>query len=120
MKSFLKKLVKLALGLAGVLVLGAVLQAGEGPQPQQWAGEADAGRTEPVLLLAQQSESDKQKPATPPSVSKESKARKPGMAPPAPASPMERDGSKAGGIGSDPERAGTGKMGGQVIRSKDE
>jgi hypothetical protein len=120
MKSFLKKLVKLSLGWAGMMVLGAVFQAGGGPQPQQWAGEADTGRTGPVLLLAQQSESDRPKTATPlPSIPQKNRDAKPSRQ--APAAPqMERDGSKAGAIGSEPERAGTGKMGGQVIRNKDE
>lgn len=113
MRSFAKKLVSLVLGLAGVMVLGA------GLQPDQGAGESDAVRSAPgkVMLLAQQAESEKVKPAPDASAPKKARTGRP-MAAPAP--PMERDKSKAGVMGDEPERARSDKMGGGIIRREDE
>jgi hypothetical protein len=117
--AFGRKLVKRVLILAGVMVLGAVLQAGAGPQAEQRAkdGESVCGAANGVLLLAEQTESARQKPAPATEAPKKAKKSAPMEAP---APQMERDDAKADAFGDGPERAGTRKMGGQVIRSKDE
>ena len=69
-----------------------------------------------ALILAQKNQTGigQRAPSAPPPQPKLKKMRK--MEAPAPA--MERDGSKSLGIDDEPERAGTKKLGGEVIRNK--
>ena len=137
MRQFLRILSLSGLTLTALLVLGVAVQAPAAPPPDRWVGQpsrlTQAGvtgqgywvqrllvkRAVPpgAFLLAQQPETLKQKPAAPaPSSNEPRKFRKKAAPPPA---PMERQDSKSPVFGDDPERAGTKKLGGQIIRGQE-
>jgi hypothetical protein len=67
--------------------------------------------------LAENVDPGKAKPIPENTTPKKSRAPRPSMDPPSPQ--MERHETKSGMISGDPEKAGTEKIGGQVIRAKD-
>jgi hypothetical protein len=115
MKNFLEKPAVWVMSLVVGLVFGLAIPASAGPQPGQCPDGAlsTPGKT---CVMAQNTEPEKGKPAPAATAPKKARSARP-MEAPAPAMEMER--SKSGMIGGEPEKAGTEKIGGQVIRSKE-
>jgi hypothetical protein len=120
MRQFLKILIRGALVLTAVTVMLTTVQAQAAPindqdQVQRWPAVTDSQPA--TFLLAQNAETLKQKPPSPaPSPNEPKKFRKRAAPPPA---QMERQDSKSPVFGDDPERAGTKKLGGQIIRGQE-
>lgn len=107
MQHFLRILLSGALGLTAVTA--------QGNWVQRWPEMMAVSPA--TFLLAQNPETLKEKPASPtPSPNEPRKFRKKAAPPPA---PMERQDSKSPAFGDDPERAGTKKLGGQIIRGQE-
>jgi hypothetical protein len=107
MQHFLRILLSSALGLTAVTAQG------------DWVQRWPEMRAMPpaTFLLAQNAETLKQKPPSPaPSPNEPKRFRKRAAPPPA---QMERQDSKSPVFGDDPERAGTKKLGGQIIRGQE-
>jgi hypothetical protein len=120
MRQFLKILIRGALVLTAVTVMLTTVQAPAAPINDQDRVQRWSAVTAPppgVFLLAQNPETLKEKPASPaPSPTGPRKFRKKAAPPPA---QMERQDSKSSVFGNDPERAGTKKLGGQIIRGQE-
>jgi hypothetical protein len=95
--------------------LAAALLAGMSQVPAVICSVSQ-GSAEPALLAQKAEAGSDQTKSPPPSPAKPRKMKK--AAAPAPA--QERDSSKSGGFSDELDRAGTKKIGGEVIRNKDE
>ena len=116
MRQLLKILLKGALGLTAVTVMVTTAQAApinDRDQVQNWP--AVTASPPQAFLLAQNAEPVKAKPAPPAPSPKKARAPR-DMDAPSPQ--MERHDSKSV-ISDEPERAGTKKLGGQIIRSQE-
>lgn len=120
MRQFLRILSRSALGLTTLTVMLTTVQAPVTPindQDRVQTCSAVTASPPATFLLAQNPETLKEKPAAPaPSPNEPRKLRKRAAPPPA---PMERQDSKSPVFGDDPERAGTKKLGGQIIRGQE-
>ena len=132
MRQYVRVIVTGALGLTAVMVMVGGVLAALSPAGQQSAGalipvkiERDWAQGFPVeqagisrpILLAQKYQPDQEKKKYPPAPSPAEEPRKMKRAAP-PAPQMER--SKSVKPDDDFERAGTRKLGGEVIRNKEE
>jgi hypothetical protein len=132
MRQYVRMIVTGALGLTAAMVMAgaALASAALSPNWQQSAGElttikierdwAQGGPVERAgsgrpMLLVQKTQSDQEKKKYPPAPAAEPRKMK-RAAPPAPQPEMD----KSMKTDQDLERAGTRKLGGEVIRNKDE
>ena len=130
MRKFARVLVRGVLGLTAAMVMAGAAQASAALCPgwqrstgimvttkvnRDWTQSGPVAKAEGVrpLLLAQKDKAEPEKPKSPPSPAAEpKKMKKTG----APAPSMEKQYER----GEDLERAGTKKLGGEVIRQKEE